>query len=53
MGDIAWGKVLGLLYEAEYTGVLAIAPHGQWTRPGMRERMLLLSKHALAPYVLP
>jgi sugar phosphate isomerase/epimerase len=53
MGDIAWGKVLGLLYEAEFAGVLAIAPHGQWTRPGMRERMLLLSKYALAPYVLP
>lgn len=53
MGDIAWGKVLGLLYEADFAGVLSIAPQGQWTRSGMRERMLLLSKQALAPYVLP
>lgn len=52
MGDIAWGKVMGLLYEADFHGTLAVAPQGQWTRPGMRERMLLLSKHALAPFLL-
>lgn len=53
MGDVPWGKVMALLYEAEYRGTLSIAPHGPfWSRPGQRERMLLLSKRYLSPFVL-
>lgn len=53
MGDIAWGKLIGLLYEAEYRGVLSIEPHGAfWSRPGHREQSLLLAKRWLSQYVV-
>ena len=52
MGDIAWPKLMGLLYEADYCGALAIAPHGNWARVGSREKMLLLAKQSLAPFLI-
>jgi len=52
MGDIRWAKVIALLYEAEYHGALAIAPHGNWARAGFREKMLLLAKQSLAPFLV-
>lgn len=53
MGDIAWGKLIGLLYEAEYRGVLSIEPHGAfWGRPGHREQHLRLTKRWLSQFVM-
>ncbi len=52
MGDIRWGPLLALLYEAEYNGILSIEPHGPfWARPGHRERMILLTRQYLLPFL--
>jgi sugar phosphate isomerase/epimerase len=52
MGDIRWGPLMALLYEADYRGILSIEPHGHfWTRPGQRERMILLSRQYLLPFL--
>lgn len=52
MGDIAWPKIIAMLYEAEYAGALAIAPHGNWARVGFRDKMLLLAKQSLSPFLI-
>jgi sugar phosphate isomerase/epimerase len=53
MGDIQWGKVMAFLYEHQYTGYLCFEPHGPlWSKPPLREQMLLLSKKYLAQFLL-
>ena len=53
MGDIEWGKVMAWLYEADYDGYLSIEPHGPiWSKPGMREKMCLLTKKYLSQFLL-
>lgn len=53
MGDIAWGKVFAFLYEHGYDGWLSMEPHGdKWSRPPLREKMLLLSKKYLGQFLL-
>jgi sugar phosphate isomerase/epimerase len=53
MGDIAWGKVLGCLYEHDYRGWLSLEPHGSiWSMSPMREKMLLLSKQHLSQFLI-
>jgi sugar phosphate isomerase/epimerase len=53
MGDIHWGKVMAFLYEHDYQGYLCFEPHGPlWSRSPLREKMLLLTKKYLAPFLL-
>lgn len=52
MGDISWPKLIALLYEAEYHGALAISAHGHWARVGFREKMFLLAKQSLSPFLI-
>jgi sugar phosphate isomerase/epimerase len=53
MGDIEWGKVMAFLYEADFRGYLSCEPHGpKWSRAPLREKMLLLSKKYLSPFLL-
>jgi len=53
MGDIEWGKVMAFLYEANYDGYLSIEPHGpKWSRPPLREKMLLLTRRHIAQFLL-
>ena len=53
MGDIEFPKVLAFLYEADYQGWLSLEPHGPlWSKPPLREKMLLLSKRSLDPMLL-
>jgi len=53
MGDIAWGKVMAFLYEHNYQGYLCFEPHGpQWSKPPLRNKMLLLSKKYLSQFLL-
>ncbi|MGI5918018.1 MAG: sugar phosphate isomerase/epimerase family protein [Anaerolineae bacterium] len=53
MGDIEWGKVMAFLYECDYSGYLVFEPHGPlWGRSPLREKMLLLTKRYLDPFLL-
>jgi len=53
MGDIQWGKVVAFLYEHSYQGYLVFEPHGPlWSRPPLREKMLLLSKRTIGQYLV-
>jgi sugar phosphate isomerase/epimerase len=53
MGDIQWGKVMAFLYEHHYAGYLCFEPHGPlWSKPPLREQMLLLSKKYLEQFLL-
>ena len=53
MGDIAFPKVLAFLYEHGYDGYLSMEPHGPiWSREPFREKMLLISRKVLEPYVM-
>jgi sugar phosphate isomerase/epimerase len=53
MGDIQWGKVMAFLYEHSYQGYLVFEPHGPlWSRPPLREKMLLLSKRTISQYLV-
>lgn len=53
MGDIAWGKVLAFLYEANYQGYLTIEPHGPlWGRDPLRPKMLLLTQRYISQFLL-
>jgi sugar phosphate isomerase/epimerase len=53
MGDIHWGKVLAFLYEHAYQGYLTIEPHGPlWSRPPLREKMLLLTQRYIGQFLL-
>lgn len=53
MGDIAWGKVMAFLYENDYQGYLTMEPHGpKWSRPPLREKMLLLSQRYIGQFIL-
>jgi len=53
MGDIEWGKVMAFLYEAGYEGYLSFEPHGpKWSRPPLREKMLLLTKRHIAQFLV-
>jgi sugar phosphate isomerase/epimerase len=53
MGDIEWGKVMAFLYEHGYQGYLVFEPHGPlWSRPPLREKMLLLSKRHISQFLV-
>jgi len=53
MGDIAWGKVMAFLYEANYDGYLVFEPHGPlWGREPLRRTMLLLSKRHISQFLV-
>ena len=53
MGDIAWGKILAFLYEHGYGGYLSFEPHGpKWSRPPLREKMLLLSQRYIKQFLI-
>lgn len=53
MGDIHWGKVIGLLYEAEYDGYLTIEPHGErWSRGELRRKMIVLSQRHVRQFLV-
>jgi sugar phosphate isomerase/epimerase len=53
MGDIEWGKVMAFLYEYDYQGYLVFEPHGPlWGRGALREKMLLLTKRYLEPFLI-
>lgn len=53
MGDVQWGKVMAFLYEHNYDGYLCFEPHGPlWSKPPLREKMLLLTKKYLGQFLL-
>ena len=53
MGDIAWGKVMAFLHEHNYEGYLVFEPHGPlWSKPPLREKMLLLSKRYISQFLI-
>lgn len=53
MGDIAFGKILAFLYEYDYRGYLSLEPHGPlWGKEPLRQKMLLLSRKHLEPFLL-
>ena len=48
MGDIHWGKLMAMLYQHNYQGVMSIEPHGKlWGHQGplRRECILMSRKH--------
>ena len=53
MGDMEWGKMMAFLYEWDYDGCLSIEPHGpKWSRPPLREKMLLLTQKYMQQFLL-
>jgi sugar phosphate isomerase/epimerase len=53
MGDIAWGKVMAFLHEADYRGYLTIEPHGPlWSRGDLRRRNILLSQRYISQFLV-
>jgi inosose dehydratase len=53
MGDIAWGKVMAFLHEADYKGYLTIEPHGSlWGQGALRRKMLILSKRYIDQFLV-
>ena len=53
MGDIAWGKVMAFLYEANYQGYLTVEPHGPlWGREPLRRKMLLLTQRYISQFLI-
>jgi sugar phosphate isomerase/epimerase len=54
MGDIHWGSVIGLLYEMEYKGDIAIEPHSHywgWSSMERLERGLVIAKRHLEQFI--
>ena len=54
MGDIHWGGIMALLYEAGYVGALSMEPHGRmWSRDNMlRHEMLILSQRYISQFLM-
>ncbi len=54
MGDIHWGGITALLYEAKYEGALSMEPHGPiWSRDNvLRREMLVLSHRHISQFLM-
>jgi sugar phosphate isomerase/epimerase len=53
MGDIAWNRIIGMLYHHGYNGYLTIEPHGSlWGKPDAKAGHILLSKKHLEQFIL-
>ena len=52
LGDIAWNKIIGMLYHYGYDGYLVIEPHGaMWNKPENKAGHITLSKKHLEQFI--
>ncbi len=53
MGDLAWNKIIALLYHHNYQGYVCIEPHGpMWSKKEYQAKHIILSKQHLEQFVL-
>jgi len=54
MGDIHWGKLIAMLYQHNYQGVLSIEPHGKlWGHQGpLRKQCILMSRNHVQQFLM-
>lgn len=52
MGELDWGKLLGILHQHGYHGWVSIEPHGSfWNEPGNRWRYVRLAARHLRQFI--
>jgi sugar phosphate isomerase/epimerase len=52
-GDIAWNRIIGMLYHFGYEGYLVIEPHGElWSKAEVKAGHIILSQRHLKQFVL-
>jgi len=53
MGDLAWNKIMALLYHHGYQGYVCIEPHGpMWSRKERRAEHIILSKQYIEKFIV-
>ncbi|MEW6357170.1 MAG: sugar phosphate isomerase/epimerase [Planctomycetota bacterium] len=54
MGDIQWGKLIALLYQHNYRGVMSVEPHGKlWGHQGaLRRQCILMSRNHVKQFLI-
>ncbi|MBS6645069.1 MAG: sugar phosphate isomerase/epimerase [Clostridiaceae bacterium] len=53
MGDLAWNKIIAMLYGFGYNDYIVIEPHGpMWSKPDKMAQHILLSKRHLEQFII-
>jgi sugar phosphate isomerase/epimerase len=53
LGDIAWNRIIGMLYHFGYDGYLVIEPHGKlWEKAEVKAGHIILSQRHLKQFIL-